>query len=73
MNVSSYRAVGAAITVLFGSVAGVVIVAGFVAPDWTFTHIGVVGFVGAVALELVCAVVANVWDLPQIIREGITT
>jgi chromate transport protein ChrA len=69
---ASLRTFGATITILIGILSGLIIIAGFVNIEWTLNHIGVVGFTGAVAVEVVCAVIANLWNLPQIIREEVT-
>lgn len=70
MNQPSIRGYGAAIVVGVAVFCVGVIALGFIMPDRLFEGtVGVVAFFVAVLLMVICAVVANVYDLRGILHE----
>lgn len=58
----------AAIVLIAGLISGAIIVAGFVAIDWTLDTIGLIPFIGAVVVEVICAAISMRSDILGTLR-----
>lgn len=58
----------AGIVLIAGIISGIIIIAGFVNVDWTLDRIGLIPYLAAVVIELICAVISMRTDILGTLR-----